>query len=1405
MDRITPTIWINTPGGVILPDSLVQGEPARTDSFTLSGYRGYRPSESPFSYSQGLWWFPRPQDAEAHEAGDMISSPRRVEALRFLRSHPRLERRLMTCLRLDTAGFTKKTNEMDPTVIREYRQQLKRVMVNICDAHGGVYKDSTGDGYQFVWGIQSDPDDAFHAVTAALRVLEWSRKFNGDRAARGEEPFEVRIGLDTGLATPELEEITTIEITGPLMARTQRTEDFIKRGDPAVDVVCVTKSTLAFCGDRFATKPRGILLGKDGRTQETAEEVHVFEVLHLRPTVTSLVSFSQSEGQFVGRPEEMKHLQQAARSCFEQNQSSIALVIGDQGIGKTRLLSEFFKHLDDFERALTLMSGQGINLPTALVNHDIVTVLKNHFKIEGLEDADAFRVLYGELTPAFAALPDEERAEMIQLVSCFLGISFPDRMRTERMAELMADPKKLEQLREESLNAVLEYFDALLRVKPVVMILDDLQWFDRGSLKVLEILKRHLAHRGLFILGAVRGDAVAALGWTEEMALHQPLEALPDAELSKILSDISTINDERLKDHLIHEAQGNPYQLHDLVRAVRDFGWGLTADGHLKSPDGKTAWSGTGHFLAARLDQLKKTDSHAYDVLSYAAVIDGEFSQGDLERLQAPVTDQNIAGLIRSGLIVPTTQGRYRFATDQLRETAYARLSPEDIKIRHRAYLKILRAQETEVAVLAHHLERSGELEEAADLYYEAAETAYFKKNVIEIADDLYAGAWRTASALGDLKRQWKILRGWDQALFQSTQYGKQEEIHRLSMAIVDQLEPTDKAGAHLRIGRSLTRRGKHKEAAEQLSQAWEILESAPNPREKDVLSLKINILIETTFNHVFMNQFDEARQACESAEHLAKELKDNLLLGRTYLTMNYLSGKTMAFVDGLVACRRAVEVYKEENDLGRMMSAQYGVGVNLFEMGRYIEAEKELGEAARIARENFGGKGPNIDLIFITLGYMMHLVGKVKEAIEFLEDYRRENPNHHHLALHLNNLASAYLDLARLDEAEKTVREALGLAKMSNKLAEEARAQMILAQLYLKRNRPEDIKQAFTAGNEALKIYQSLEGRIQGFDLEVLLTAARICNVSGREEKTKDFIYIASERLQKRNESLAQRAEDLGEPYDSDLFLHGIAVHQQIENFEVRFMNGVSARHLTIGEQKFLDRVAEKLRLPDELPKELNFDPTCTGDNVSTVFNLTGLGLDEASGQVLPYHPIVVLKALFLAEPHIPWHSSPVPGLGAKDIRLSLQIDPEGIAHAPVSFELAHKEHPFAFEGMLWSGRMYEDYEVPLAGRGTLYDGTEYEGIIAFHLSSTVEISVTNRVEGKRRGIDKGLLSKDLFGDIGIFLCLTPEGHTRFSLAMGKEYFTRDSKLLFVAIRDALLKVLPSVLKATQSLPPAA
>ena len=256
------------------------------------------------------------------------------------------ERRVVTTLFCDLVGFTALSERNDPEVIDAFLRRYYAVARKAVESYGGTVEKYIGDAVVAVFGVPSlHEDDPERAVRAGLRLVDEIDALPGI----GGEPVEVRVGVNTGEALVRLN-------VDPSSG-----EGFLT-GD-AVNVAARLQS---------AAPPMAVAVGES--THAATEQVFSFDACHpvtlkgksqplcawiasapLARTGSELRSFSTS---FVGRDEELAALQELLDAATSGRSPRFALICGEPGIGKSRLLAEFARRLDDQPELVTWRQGR---------------------------------------------------------------------------------------------------------------------------------------------------------------------------------------------------------------------------------------------------------------------------------------------------------------------------------------------------------------------------------------------------------------------------------------------------------------------------------------------------------------------------------------------------------------------------------------------------------------------------------------------------------------------------------------------------------------------------------------------------------------------------------------------------------------------------------------------------------------------------------------------------------------------------------------------------------------------------------------------------------------------------------------------------------------------------------------
>ena len=416
---------------------------------------------------------------------------------------------------------------------------------------------------------------------------------------------------------------------------------------------------------------------------------------------------------FVGRDRELRLVRDLVDAAIEEGRPSAALLVGGAGAGKSRLLSELVTRIRQDHPEVLVARGHGDLLgqgsPFSLLGCTLLGVLSGA-PFEGRARLAAF---VGKYLPA----ADAERVS--ELVSELVGLPLPDDASPRLRAARQSPALMKDRVRE----AVVDLVAAMTRRHPVVFALEDVQWGDAASLRLLDAALRELADRPFLVLAAARPEALTSFPRLFGDRCHEVrLGELPRKASARITRQaLGDAAPDELVDALVERAAGNPFYLEELVRAVAEGRGGVLPETVLG-------------MIEARLGAL---DPAARRVLRAASVFGESFFHGGIPALlgdDAPDAEELaavLASLVEREILVTRRESRLvgepqlAFRHVLLREGAYAMLTERDRALGHRLAGDWLEAHgEWDPKILAEHFDRGGDGARAIPHYERAAEHA---------------------------------------------------------------------------------------------------------------------------------------------------------------------------------------------------------------------------------------------------------------------------------------------------------------------------------------------------------------------------------------------------------------------------------------------------------------------------------------------------------------------------------------------------------------------------------------------------------------------------------------------------------------------------------------------------------
>jgi class 3 adenylate cyclase/ABC-type dipeptide/oligopeptide/nickel transport system ATPase component len=606
------------------------------------------------------------------------------------------ERKLVTVLFADVVGSMELSERLGP---EEWRRVMDRCLAILCEGvhrFDGMVDQFTGDGLMALFGAPlAQEDHAARACHAALRLLEQLTGYAAElRRARGLE-FAVRIGLNSGeVVTGTIGDDLTLQYAavGHTVGLGKRVESLA-----APNTTFVSQDTAALVEGYFELRDRGMR-----EVKGVSEPVRVYELAGLGPLRSHLeVSRARGLSRFVGRERELAALQSALASAREGS-GQVVGIVGEAGIGKSRLCYEFGERCRT--SGIEVWAGQctarGARQPLLLVRELVRSVF-------GVTDWDTERAVRDKVAGRALLLDPSVEGEL-PLILELLGIPGDG-----PSAGSERDGERL--------------FPTLRRLLlggpgagPGVIVVEELRWIDPPSEAFLKALAEALSSTPTLLVASFRPEYRArwlrAFNYT---ALS--LRPLDEPSLAALLRDRLGTDPSLapLAESIPDRVGGNPFFVEELIRHLVESG-GLEGERRAfraAAPIDEAALPATVQaVLAARIDRLSQRDR---TVLQAAAVIGHRFTEPLLKRVTG-LDDKELGAALRAlvgaELLVQstTTAAGYAFKHDLTQEVAYrSELSERRARI-HGAVARALEQQHPDkrdelAALIAHHLEEAGE------------------------------------------------------------------------------------------------------------------------------------------------------------------------------------------------------------------------------------------------------------------------------------------------------------------------------------------------------------------------------------------------------------------------------------------------------------------------------------------------------------------------------------------------------------------------------------------------------------------------------------------------------------------------------------------------------------------------
>jgi predicted ATPase/class 3 adenylate cyclase len=594
----------------------------------------------------------------------------------------RERRKLATMLFCDVTGSTAMGERFDAEAVRALMLRYFEEMRAAIERHGGAVEKFIGDAVVGVFGVPvAHEDDALRAVRAAAEMQERATRLNQEFEQGFGLGIMLRIGINTGeVVTGELSADRPMA-TGDPVNVAARLEQAARPGETLVG-----ERTYLLTRDAVSFEPVEPLALK-GKSEQVAA------YLLRSVAVGTETNARQRDIELVDRQAELAALEAAFASCVAERRCNLVEIVGEAGVGKSRLVAEFVRSAAS---GSTVLSGRCLSYGEGITYWPLAEALKQAAGVDASDTPDRARARIAELV---AAVPDGETVGGLLAVAA--GLS-----------EARASP-------EEIAWATRRLLAALAREQPVIFLLDDLQWAEPTFLALVDGLSGVEAPVLLLALARSELPTRAELtGQDERVVIRlEPLPAGASAELIERTLGGGLPRD--LRDHMIEAAGGNPLFLEELLAMVVDAGILRRSDGGWVSAVDESAFPlppTLEALLESRLDLLDEVEREVMERGSVEGkvfrleTIEALSAPGELERLPAVLAALADKGLVHHTVLAgePAFLFRHLLLRDVVYRGIPKRLRAE-LHERFAAWLEDTAGERTtEIAeVIGYHFERA--------------------------------------------------------------------------------------------------------------------------------------------------------------------------------------------------------------------------------------------------------------------------------------------------------------------------------------------------------------------------------------------------------------------------------------------------------------------------------------------------------------------------------------------------------------------------------------------------------------------------------------------------------------------------------------------------------------------------
>jgi len=615
------------------------------------------------------------------------------------------QRRQLTVLFCDIVAYTDLAHRLDPEDLRDLTIGYQNVCASAIRRYEGVVARYVGDGVMAYFGYpQAHEEDAGRSVHAGLAIIDGIHRLNLELAKRDIE-LSVRIGIATGVV------VVGEAIDGTVLGQAPNVASRLQAA-ALPNAVVIAPETRRLAAEYFEYRDLG-----EQTLRGLSAPIRAWQVLReRRPELRFEMRHVPKGTPLVGRGEEFALILRRWQQV-KDGEGQILLLSGEAGIGKSRLVQAFCEKVSADSYNLIRYQCSPYHVDSAL--YPIIEQLR---RAAGFGESDSAAAKLEKLETLLGSEGNDTH-DLAPLFAGLLSIDVGDRYAVSLL--------RSEALKDATLKALLARFVMLSERKPLILIVEDAHWIDPTTKELLDLLLPAVIGESFLVVITYRPELRQQWSGLENV-LTLPLVRLsrPDVVLmvDKMLAGKPLAPE--VLERIIKKTDGVPLFVEELTKTIIESGQLIETE-HSYVPDGSLAElvipATIRDSLMARLDSA----SSMREVAQVGACIGRSFTRDVLAavlELDERALSMTLKQLEAAELVFRDDNRSYAFKHALVRDAAYDSLLKSKRKQFHARIAEVLSKSgnvlDAPPEVLAHHFMEAGEVERAADHWFQAANYA---------------------------------------------------------------------------------------------------------------------------------------------------------------------------------------------------------------------------------------------------------------------------------------------------------------------------------------------------------------------------------------------------------------------------------------------------------------------------------------------------------------------------------------------------------------------------------------------------------------------------------------------------------------------------------------------------------